>query len=67
MRMIGSLPSLRSSRNPAVGLLIAVLVIFAAYETARLVLSGDTTELGLVALVFVAGAVVVTILNDWHR
>jgi hypothetical protein len=67
MRTIGSLPSFRSSRNPLVAVGLFALVIFAGYQAGELVLAGDINGMALVALVFVAGAVVVAILNDWHR
>jgi hypothetical protein len=65
--MIGSLPSLRSSRNPLAGLAVAGVVIFAAYEAAQIILAGDTSAMAFVALACAAGAVVVAILNDWRR
>ncbi len=43
------------------------LVIFAGYQAAELVLSGDMTGMTFVALIFAAGAVVIAILNDWRR
>ena len=66
MRLLGTLPSLRSSRNPLVALGLFVLVIFAAYKAAGAILANDLTSLALAAIVVVGGAVVVTILNDWH-
>jgi hypothetical protein len=65
--MIGSLPSLRTARNPLVAYGLFVVVIFVGYEAADLVLSGGVNVLVLVALAFAALAVVVAILNDWHR
>jgi hypothetical protein len=67
MKALGTLPSLRSSRNPLVSLGLAVIVIFAAYQAAQLVLAGDISQLMLVGLIFACGAVVIVILNDWHR
>jgi hypothetical protein len=67
MRMIGSLPSLRTSRNPLVSFGLFALVIFAGYQAAELVLSGDMSGMMFVALIFAAGAVVIAILNDWRR
>lgn len=67
MGMLSSLPSLRSSRNPLVSLGFAIVVIFAGYQAAQLVLAGDIAGLTFVALLLAAGAVVIAILNDWHR
>ena len=65
--MIGSLPSLRSSRNPLVFLGLMGVVIYAGYQAAQLVLAGDISGLMFVALVSAGGTVVVTMLNDWRR
>jgi len=67
MRMIDSLPSLRSSRNPAVALIGFLLVLWLAYATAELVLAGDLSTLVMSGMVFVGGAIVIAILNDWRR
>ena len=45
MRTLGTLPSLRISRNPLVALALFVLVIFAAYKAAEAILSGDLSSL----------------------
>ena len=50
MKMIGSLPSLRSSRNPLVFLGLMGVVIYAGYQAAQLVLAGDISGLMFVAL-----------------
>jgi hypothetical protein len=65
--MIGSLPSLRSSRNPLAALGVFAVVIFVAYEAAQLILAGDIHAILFAGLVFAGGAVVVAILNDWRR
>ncbi|HKW61457.1 MAG TPA: hypothetical protein VJN89_02835 [Candidatus Acidoferrum sp.] len=57
--------NLRSS--PLVVLGFAVFFAAAAYETARLVLAGDTTGLALVAMAAVLCILVVAILNDWRK
>ena len=67
MRTLGTLPSLRISRNPLVALALFVLVIFAAYKAAEAILSGDLSSLAFAALLFVGGAVFIAILNDWRR
>ncbi len=67
MRMLGTLPSLRNSRNPLVALAWLVAVIFAAYKSAGAILAGDFNSLVYAALLFVGGAIVVAILNDWRR
>jgi hypothetical protein len=48
-------------------LALFVMVIFAAYEAAGAILADDITGLSFAALLFVAGAVLVAILNDWRR
>ena len=65
--MIGSLPSLRSSRNPLVFVGLLGVVIFAGYRAAQLVLAGDVDGLMFVPLIAAGGAVTVAILNDWRR
>jgi hypothetical protein len=67
MSMLGTLPSLRSSRNPLVAFALFAIVIFAAYEVAGFILANDLTSLGYGAILFVGGAVAVAILNDWRR
>jgi hypothetical protein len=67
MRVLGTLPSLRISRNPLVTFGLFAIVIFAAYKAAQAILANDLTSLGYAALLFVVGAVVVAILNDWRR
>ena len=67
MRMIGSLPSFRYSRSPALTLIAFAAVLCLAYEAAQLVLEGDLSTLVMSGLVFVGLAIVVAILNDWRR
>jgi hypothetical protein len=67
MRMIGSMPSLRFSRNPGVTLVAFLGVLLLAYEAAQLVIEGDFNSLVMSGLVFVGLAIVVAILNDWRR
>jgi hypothetical protein len=67
MKTLGTLPSLRSSRNPLVSFGLAVVVIFAAYQAAQLVLAGEISTLMFVTLIFVSIAVMIAILNDWRR
>ena len=67
MRILGTLPSLRSSRNPLVAFGWFALVIYAAYKAAGAILANDLDSLAFAALLFVGGAVVVAILNDWRR
>ena len=67
MRMIGSLPSFRFSRSPALTLIAFLGVLCLAYEVAQLVLEDDIRILVMAALVFVGLAIVVAILNDWRR
>jgi hypothetical protein len=67
MRLLGTLPVVRSSRNPLVGLGLFVLVIFAAYEAAGAILANDLNSLAFAVLLFAGGAVVIAVLNDWRR
>jgi hypothetical protein len=67
MRTLGTLPSLRISRNPLVAFGLFVLVILAAYEAAEAILANDLSSLAYAAILFVGGAVVIAILNDWRR
>ena len=67
MRTLGTLPSLRISRNPLVALAWSLVVVFAAYEAAEAILANDMTSLAFAALLFVGAAVFVAILNDWRR
>jgi hypothetical protein len=67
MRALGALPTLRTSRNPLVGFCVFVVVIYGAYQAAQAILANNLTLLAFSALVFVAGAVLIAILNDWRR
>ena len=67
MRILGTLPSLRVSRNPIVAFGIFVLVLLAAYQAATAVIANDLNSLAYVGMLFVGGAVVVSVLNDWRR
>lgn len=67
MRILGTFPSLRSSRNPLATAGLIVVVLYAAYETAQIILADDLPTLGFAAIIFVGIAVVVAILNDWRR
>src|SRR5258706_16115556 len=66
MRVLGTLPSQRTSRTlAAFGLFVGV--IFAAYKAAEAIIADDINSLVFAALLFVAGAGVGAILNDWRR
>jgi hypothetical protein len=67
MRMIGSLPSFRFSRNPWLTLFGLLVVLWLAYQAAQLVLAGAVDTLVMTGMVFVACAIVIAILNDWQR
>lgn len=67
MRMIGSLPSFRFSRNPGVALVGMLVVFWLAYQAAQLVLIGAVDTLVVAGMLFVGCAIVVAILNDWRR
>ena len=62
-----TLPSLRTSRNPLVAFGLFVVTILGAYLASEAILDNDLTKLAFAALLFVAGAVVIAILNDWRR
>src|ERR1700675_1136672 len=67
MRMIGSMPSFRFSRSPALTLIAFIGVLCLAYESAQLVLEGNLRMLVVSGMVFVGVVIVVAILNDWRR
>lgn len=67
MRALGELRSLRTSRNPLVGVGVFLVVLYLAYKAAQLVLAGDLPTFGLIGVLCLGGAVVVAILNDWRR
>jgi hypothetical protein len=67
MRTLGTLPSLRISRNPLVAIGLFAGALYAAYLASQLILANDITGLAYVAVLFVAGVVVIAILNDWRR
>ena len=64
---MGTIPSLRAPRNPLVAFGLFAVVIFGAYKAAGAILANDISSLTYAALLFVGGAVVVAILNDWRR
>ena len=67
MKVLGTLPSVRASRNPLLGLGLLILVILAAYKAAGAILEDDLTTLAYAGFLFLGGAAVVAILNDWRR
>lgn len=67
MRLLGTLPSLRTSRNPLGAIGFFILAIFAAYKAAGAILADDLNSLALGVLLFVGGAAVIAVLNDWRR
>jgi hypothetical protein len=67
MRMIGSVPSFRFSRNPGLALVALLVVLLGAYQVAQLILADDLETIFMAGLIFVGGAIVVAILNDWRR
>jgi hypothetical protein len=67
MRMLGPLPSFASSRNQLVTVGLIILLGCAAYEIAKTILADDLATLAYAAILFFGGAVVIAILNDWHR
>ena len=67
MRTLRTFRSLRVSRNPLVAFVLFAVVIFAAYKTAEVILADDLTSLAYAVILFLGGAVVIAILNDWRR
>lgn len=67
MRMIGSMPSFRFSRNPGLAFLALLAIFYLAYQSAQLVLAGDVNTLVMASIFLVGCAIVVAILNDWQR
>jgi hypothetical protein len=60
--------SFRLSRSgPLSGVITFLVVILAGYKAGQYVLANDLTTLELIGIVFVGGAVVVAILNNWRR
>jgi hypothetical protein len=67
VRVLGTLPSLRTSRNPLANLGLIFLLVYAAYKTAQIILADDLPTLAYAAMFFLAGVVVVAVLSDWRR
>jgi hypothetical protein len=67
VKRLGTFPSLRAARNPIVNLGLILLVVYAAYKTAQIILADDLPELVYAGLLIVGAAVVVAVLNDWRR
>jgi hypothetical protein len=67
MRVLGTLQSLKTSRNPLVAFGLFVVMIFAAYMAAEAIIADYINGVVFAALLLLAGAVVVAVLNDWRR
>jgi hypothetical protein len=67
MRMQGTIPSLRGSRNPIATVGVFLLVLLAAYKAAQAILANDLATLTVAGLLVVAIAVLIAIMNDWRR
>jgi hypothetical protein len=67
MSGLGAFASVRLPRNPLFAFGLFVVVIFASYQAAEAILANDLTSLSYAALLFLGGAAVVAILNDWRR
>jgi hypothetical protein len=67
MRPLGTFPSLRASRNSIVSFGLILLVAYAAYEAAQLILAENLPGLAYAGLLIVGATVVVAVLNDWRR
>jgi hypothetical protein len=65
--MLRAFPSRWSSRNPLVTLGLMILVAYAAYMSAQMILADDLPTLAYAALLLLGGAIVIAILNDWRR
>jgi len=64
-----ALPALTQKlrRGPLATLAYFGLALLGAYKAAGYVISGDMTGLAYVALLFIGGAFVIAMLNDWRR
>ena len=67
MRTPGELRSFGVSRNLLISFGLLIVALFASYKAAQAILAGDLTSLAYAAILFVGGAVVIAILNDWRR
>jgi hypothetical protein len=67
MKMIGTLPTVRTPRKPLVAFGFFVLVTYGAYQAAEAILADDLTTMTYIAMFSVGSAVVIVILNDWRR
>jgi hypothetical protein len=63
MRLLGTFPSLRSTRNPLVSVGIFAVVMYAAYQAAQAVIANDFMGLALSGLL-VAGAFVALVIQQ---
>ena len=54
-------------RGVLVNLSLLALALFAAYEIAGYIVSGDNTSLGFTGIVVMAGIIVVVVLSNWKR
>jgi hypothetical protein len=67
VRTLGTLPSLRVSRNPLVTVGAFAVALYAAYTVANVVVAGDFASFAYLGFFVAAIAVSVVVLNDWHR
>src|ERR1700722_3090945 len=67
MRVVGTLLGIRISRNPLLACGLFAVVIVAACMAAGAIIADAIDSLAFAALLFVAGAVAVAILDDWRR
>ncbi|PYT96652.1 MAG: hypothetical protein DMG36_00115 [Acidobacteria bacterium] len=67
MSLVGQILPSGLRRSPLVVLGFVLVFAFAAYEAAGYVIADDMTGLAFVAMAFVVCAIVIAILNDWHK
>ena len=67
MSLVGQILPSDLRRSPLVVLGFVLVFAFAAYEAAGYVIADDMTGLAFVAMAFVVCAIVIAILNDWHK
>jgi hypothetical protein len=67
MKIIGTLPSFRSSRNPLVSIVIFLIVMYVAYKAAQTILADSLITLIFAGILFMGAALCVAVLNDWRR
>ncbi len=67
MRPVAQVLPRQFRRSPLVGLGYFVIILVAAYQASRFILSGDLSSILLAALFFIFAVMVVVMLNDWRN